>query len=102
MIEEAKGSGFVKARPGDFVGVNYEDDLDLNEMIGCKPLPQGTEHSEGPGMVQILQEAIPLDHLPETRIPKNDQTHLTGLVRGAKKKFKSREKLPGLRVWCAE
>ena len=41
-------------------------------------------------MVQILQEAIPLDYLPETNISINDQTHLTGLVRGAKKKFKSR------------
>eukprot|EP00439_Symbiodinium_sp_Y106_P066528 s1696_g10.t2 len=41
-------------------------------------------------MVQILQEAIPREHLPLHGIQMSDQTHLTGLVRGAKKHFKTR------------
>ena len=66
------------------------DDLDLREMIDCQRLPPGTEDPEGPGMVQILQEAIPREHLPLHGIQMSDQTHLTGLVRGAKKHFKTR------------
>ena len=60
------------------------DDLDLREMIDCQRLPPGTEDPEGPGMVQILQEAIPREHLPLHGIQMSDQPHLTGLVRGAK------------------
>ena len=42
-------------------------------------------------MRQILQEAIPLDHLPESKMSKNDRRISEALlVRGAKKKFKSR------------
>ena len=90
MINAAKEKGFMQSRPGDFVGMRYEDDLDLCEMIDCPRLPPGTEDPEGEGMVHILQEAIPRDHLPPHSLRKNDQTHLTGLVRGAKSPFKTR------------
>ena len=90
MINTAKEKGFMQSRPGDFVGMRYEDDLDLCEMIDCPRLPPGTEDPEGEGMVHILQEAIPRDHLPPHSLRHSDQTHLTGLVRGAKSPFKTR------------
>ena len=33
MAAEAGSSGFMKARPADYVGINYQDDLDLMEML---------------------------------------------------------------------
>ena len=63
---------------------------DLCEMIDCSRLPRGTEDPEGEGMIHILQEAIPREHLPPHNLQKSDQTHLTGLVRGAKARFKTR------------
>ena len=47
MINNAKESGFMKARPGVFVGMRYQDDLDLCEMIDCPRPPPGTEDPEG-------------------------------------------------------
>ena len=90
MINTAKEKGFMNSRPGDYVGMRYQDDLDLCEMIDCSRLPPGTEDPEGEGMIHILQEAIPREHLPPHNLQRSDQTHLTGLVRGAKSRFKTR------------
>ena len=60
----------MKSRPGDYVGMRYQDDLDLCEMIDCSRLPPGTEDPEGEGMIHILQEAIPREHLPPHNLPK--------------------------------
>ena len=46
MISTAKEKGFMQSRPGDYVGMRYQDDLDLCEMIHCPRLPPGTDHGE--------------------------------------------------------
>eukprot|EP00439_Symbiodinium_sp_Y106_P006973 s4624_g1.t1 len=116
-------SGFMKARPADYVGINYQDDLDLMEMLGytdeltCPSEPEGPadyvginyqddldlmemlgytdeltcpSEPEGEGMITVLPEVIPLDHLPRLCLSEKVLHHMTGLVRGAKQKFKSR------------
>ena len=47
MAAEAESSGLLKARPADYVGINYQDDPDLMEMLGytdeltCPSNPEG-------------------------------------------------------------
>eukprot|EP00439_Symbiodinium_sp_Y106_P036043 s1199_g4.t1 len=123
MTAEAGSSGFMKARPADYVGINYQDDLDLMEMLGytdeltCPSEPEGPadyvginyqddldlmemlgytdeltcpSEPEGEGMITVLPEMIPRDDLPPPRLSDKVLHHMTGLVRGAKQKFKSR------------
>ena len=90
MTAEASSSGFMKARPADFVGIHYQDDLDLVEMLGYVDELTCPTEPEGEGMVTILPKMIPRDNLPVPRLSDKVLHHMTGLVRGAKHKLKSR------------
>ena len=90
MTAEAGSSGFMKARPADYVGINYQDDLDLMEMLGYTDELTCPSEPEGEGMITVLPEMIPRDDLPPPRLSDKVLHHMTGLVRGAKQKFKSR------------
>ena len=61
MTAEAGSSGFMKARPADYVGINYQDDLDLMEMLGYTDELTCPSKPEGEGMITILPEMIPHD-----------------------------------------
>ena len=86
MAAEAESSGLLKARPADYVGINYQDDPDLMEMLGytdeltCPSNPEGV----------FPETTILLEHLPRPRLPDKVLHHMTGLIRGAKQKFESR------------
>ena len=72
------------------MGINYQDDLDLMEMLGYTDELTCPSEPEGEGMITVLPEMIPRDHLPEPRLSDKILCHMTGLVRGAKQKLKSR------------
>ena len=89
MTAEAS-SGFMKARPADYTGVGYQDDLDLMYMRDYDDEITCPSNPEGENMQTILPSSIPKDHLPEPRLNDNILHHITGLVRGSKQRMQSR------------
>ena len=89
MTAEAS-SGFMKARPADYTGVGYQDDLDLMYMRDYDDEITCPSNPEGENMQTILPSSIPKDHLPEPRLNDNILHHITGLVRGSKQRMESR------------